>query len=196
MAIRQLLFDKGEEFDITNKATRIPSDKVLENMKNFLEDENTLIVKCGKSFWDVTAAPEIYEAGSEFRVEDLTSIDMKQMGKQTPPKPAFVENILQDPADNPLSALYHRTDEEEPEEEPEELERKTYYLRPKDIEALTILCHETRTEVSAMVREIFVRGIASIAEDIGYGDIYAEAEANLAKHGSTGKKKAFKRRTR
>lgn len=194
MAIRQLPFEKGEEFEIRSKANRVPSDEVLEHIKEHLADEKTLIVKCGKSFWDVSAWPEIYEAGDEFRVEGLTSIDRKQMGRPEPPKPAFVENILQDPADNPLTALYHRTDEDEAEEEPEVLERKTYYLRAKDVEALTILCHETRTEVSAMVREIFVRGIASISEDIGYGDIYAEAEANLAKHGSTGKKKSYKRK--
>lgn len=195
MAIRQLPFEKGEEFELRSKASRVPSDEVLEHIKEHLEDERTLIVKCGKSFWDVSAWPEIYEAGDEFHAEDLTSIDLKQMEKKEPPKPAFVENILQEPA-NPLTALYHRTDEEEPEEEPEELVRKTYYLRRKDVEALTILCHETRTEVSAMVREIFERGISSIAEDISYGDIYAEAEANMAKHSSVSKKKAFKRRTR
>ena len=195
MAIRQLPFDKGEEFELRSKATRVPNDEIGENLKKYLEDEQRLIVKCGKSFWDVSSWPEIYEAGDEFRVEDLTSIDRKQMEKQDPPKPAFVENLLQEPR-NPLAELYHRTDEEEVEEEPETLERKTYYLRPKDIEALTILCHETRTEVSAMVREIFERGISSIAEDIGHEGIYAEAEANLAKHGSTGKKKSFKRKSK
>ena len=196
MAIRQLPFEKGEEFEIRNKASRVPNDEVGENMKALLQDEQRLIVKCGKSFWDVSAWPDIFEAGDEFRVEDLTSIDRKQMEKKDPPKPAFVENILQESSNNPLSALYHRTDEEDVEEEPEKLERKTYFLRAKDVEALTLICHETRTEISAMVREIFERGIASIAEDIGYGDVYAEAEANLAKHGSTGKKKSFRKKVK
>lgn len=196
MAIRQLPFDKGQDFDITNKAARIRSDEVLANMENYLKDEKTLVVKCGKSFWDVTAVPEIYEAGEEFQVDNLTDIDRKQMGKQEPPKPAFVDTILQDPKANPLTALYHKTDEEEVEEEPPQLDRKTYYLYPRDVEALRILCHETHTEVSAMVREIFARGIPSIAEEIGKEDIYAEAEANLAKNGTTAKKKAFNRRSK
>ena len=69
--------------------------------------------------------------------------------------------------------------------------RKTYYLRPKDVEALTILCHFTRVEVSAMVREVFERGLTSIANELEYGDLYAEAEENLS-NGILGKKKAFK----
>ena len=195
MAIRQLPFDKGEEFEIRNKANRVPNDEIGENLKQYLEDEKRLFVKCGKSFWDVSAWPEIYEAGDEFRVEDLTSIDKKQMEKQTPPKPAFVDNILQEPA-SPLSALYHRTDDGETEGEPVQYDRKTYYLYPRQVEALRILCHETNMEVSAMVREIFERGIPSIAEEIGHDDIFAEADANLAKHGTTGRKKAFNRRTK
>ena len=195
MAIRQLPFEKGEEFEIRGKANRVPSDEVLEHLKEHLEDEKTLIVKCGKSFWDVSAFPEIFEAGDEFREEGLTSIDLKQMEKKEPPKPAFVDNILQEPT-NPLTALYHRTDEEEVEEEPQQWDRKTYYLYPRDVEALRILCHETNTEVSAMVREIFARGIPSIAEEIGHDDIYAEADHNLAKNGTTAKKKSFKPRAR
>lgn len=195
MAIRQLPFDKGEAFEIRSKANRVPNDEIGENLKHYLEDEKRLIVKCGKSYWDVSAWPEIYEAGDEFRVEDLTSIDKKQMGKQAPPKPAFVDNILQEPA-SPLAALYHRTDVDEAEEEHVEYDRKTYYLFQRQVEALRILCHETNMEVSAMAREIFERGIPSIAEEIGHDDIFAEAEANLAKHGTTGRKKTFNRKTR
>lgn len=195
MAIRKLLFEEGEKFELRSKTTRVPNDEILENMQQYLQDEGRLIVKCGKSFWDVSAYPEIYEAGEEFHEEDLTSIDKKQMEKKEAPKPAFVENLINQPADNPLAALYHKTEEEE-EPEPEVLDRKTYYLRQKDVEALRILCYETNTEVSAMVREIFARGIPDIAAEIGYGDVYAEAEANLAKYNSTKKKKTFAKKAK
>lgn len=191
MAIRQLLFDIGENLGIRQKGNRLIESDVLENLKKNLESKEQLIVKCGKSFWDVTAYPEIFEEGTEFTVDDLTSIDRKQMAKKEPPKPAFED----DATSNPLAALYHKTDEEEEDEEPERLERRTYYLRPKDIEALTILCHETRVELSAMVREIFERGIGSIAEELECGDIYARAESNLA-NGVKGKKKSLKKALR
>ena len=191
MAIRQLPYETGEELGIRQKGNRLPENEILENLEHNLQSEDSLIVKCGKSFWDVTFHPEIFEKGEEFIVESLTATDLKQMKKPKAPTPAFKAPAQEEV--NPMSILFHKTDEEEDdEEETEILERKTYYLRPKDIEALTILCHETRVEVSAMVREIFERGINSIAAEMEYGDVYAKAEENLAK-GVGSKKKSFKK---
>ena len=190
MAIKQLHFDRGEELGIRQKGNRLVESEVMENLKQNLEKEDVLIVKCGKSFWDVTAYPEIFEEGDEFRVEDLTATDRKQLEKAKKPEPAFKE------AENPMSALFHRTDIEEKEEETEQLERKTYYLRPKDVEALTIIQHETRVQVSAIVREALERGLNSIADEIGYNELYAQAEINLSQKGFTGKKKSFKNITK
>lgn len=189
MAIKQLPFEKGEELGVRHKGNRLIESEIMENLKNNLVREDLLIIKCGKSFWDVTAYPEIFNEGDEFRVEDLTETDKKQLGQVKAPEPAYK---APETTDNPMAMLFHRTDTEDGEQEKEEYLRKTYYLRPKDVEALTILCHWTRVEVSAMVREVFERGLKSIADEIEYGDLYAEAEENLSK-GILGKKKSFKR---
>lgn len=188
MAIKQLPFEKGENFGIRQKGHRIPSEAVMENIKDNLVND-TLIVKCGKSFWDVSAYPEIFASGDEFRVEDLTSIDRKQMNKPEPPKPAFVEALVGDSKKNPMSMLFHKTDVQEPE--PVQYVRKTHYFEPRQIEALTLLCHKTRLEVSAMMRAITDAGIEVLAEKLGYGDILAEADENLANIGHVGKKKSL-----
>lgn len=192
MAIKQLPYEIGEELGIRQKGNRIPENEILENLEHNLQSEESLIVKCGKSFWDVTFHPEIFEKGEEFTPENLTATDLKQMEKPKIPTPAFK---APEQEVNPMSILFHKTEDAGEEEEQERLERKTYYLRPKDIEALTILCHETRVEVSAMVREIFERGINSIAEEFEYGDVYAQAEENIAK-GVGSKKKSFKKITK
>lgn len=189
MAIKQLPFEKGEELLIRQKGNRLIESEIMENLKHNLIREDLLILKCGKSFWDVTAYPEIFDEGDEFRVEDLTDTDKKQLGKVEAPEPAFKTTT---PVENPMSMLFHRTDMENNKKEKDSLLRKTYYLRPKDVEALTILCHYTRVEVSAMVREIFERGLTSIADEVGYGNLYGEAEENLA-NGIIGKKKSFKK---
>lgn len=189
MAIKQLPFEKGEKFGIRQKGHRIPSEEVMENIKHNLENE-TLIVKCGKSFWDVTAYPEIFEEGDEFRVEDLTSIDRKQMERPEPPKPAFEGTGATGSKSNPMSMLFHKTETSTPE--PVTLVRKTHYFEPKQVEAVRILCHLENMEVSAMMREIVVRGVNSIAKEFGHGDVFAEAEANLAKVGRVGKKKSLR----
>ena len=192
MAIKQLPFEVGEELGIRQKGNRLPESEILENLKNNLERQDVLIVKCGKSFWDVTAYPEIFEEGEEFTVENLTATDLKQMEKPKMPTPAFKSPVQEK---NPMSILFHKTEQEEEEEGQEMLVRKTYYLRLTDIEALTILCHETRVEVSAMVREIFERGINSIADELEYGDVYAQAKENIA-NGVGSKKKSFKKALR
>lgn len=186
MAIKQLPFEQGEELLVRQKGNRLIESEIMENLKYNLERDDVLILKCGKSFWDVTAYPEIFEAGDEFRVEDLTETDKKQMGQVAKPEPVYKAPYT---SDNPMSMLFHRTDTED--EGKEKYLRKTYYLRPKDVEALTILCHYTRVEVSAMVRETFERGLQSIANEIGYEDLYAEAEENLYR-GVVRKKKSFK----
>lgn len=195
MAIRQLPFELGDELGIRQKGTRVPDDEILENLEHNLQSEESLIVKCGKSFWDVTFHPEIFDKGEEFTAENLTATDLKQMEKGKTPTPAF-KSTAQDEVPNPMSILFHKTEEVEGEEEEQErFERKTYYLRLADIEALTILCHETRVEVSAMVREIFERGIKSIADEMKYGDVYAQAKENIA-NGVGSKKKSFKKALR
>lgn len=192
MAIKQLPYEAGEELGIRQKGNRIPENEILENLEHILQSEDFHIVKCGKSFWDVTAHPEIFEKGEEFSAESLTATDLKQMEKPKVPAQVFKSPVQET---SPMSILFHKTEEDEEEEETEILERKTYYLRLKDIEALTILCHTTRVEVSAMVREIFERGINSIAEEMNYGDVYAQAEENLA-NGVGSKKKSFKKARR
>lgn len=221
MAIRQLPFEKGEEFGIRNKAAKFSQKEtadMLENIKNYLERKDILIVKSGRSYYDVTAYPEIFEEGDEFRVEDLTAIDRKQMSAPEPPKPAFEEPLVVEEKVNPLAELYHRTDEEEtvdPQELLKALDRKTYYLHKVQIEELAVLCHEMRVETSAMVREIFDRGIRSIADgekfedgvksfdpeqqfkskqgDVGFDALYEEAKENLLKKGFTVRQNSFRK---
>lgn len=191
MAIKKLSFERGEELDIRTKGKRLDPADVLENMKQYLERQDALIVRCGKSFYDVTDYPEVFEEGEEFREDEMTSIDVKQMQRPAAPRPAYQDPAKEQKAQNPLADLYHRTDKPENTEVAEKLVRKTYYLRPVDAEVLTILCHETRVEISAMAREALARGMRSIAEEIGFEDIYAEAEQSLAKTGFVGKKKSF-----
>lgn len=190
MAIRKLVWEKGVALGIREKAEKVDDELVLKYLKDNLENPEQLILKCGRSFWDVTHSPELFEEGEEFTPDDLTAIDYKQLKSVEPPAPAFKEE--QAPAsEDRMNLLFQKTEKEEEEEE-ETLVRKTYYLRTKDVEALTILCHETRLEVSAMVREVFWRGLTSIANEIEYGDVYAEAENNLSQKGFVGKKKSFK----
>lgn len=190
MAIRKLTYDKGDALGIHEKGEKLDAALVLKYLDDNLQNEEQLIVKCGKSFWDVTNAPEIFEAGEEFTPEDLTAIDEKQYGKTDAAKPAFAKTPEEEKEDR-LNLLFQKTDKE-PEETPEKWVRKTYYLREKDVEALSIMCHVNSIEVSAMVREVFERGLTSIADEIEYGDVYAEAEENIAKRGFAGKKKALK----
>lgn len=197
MAIRQLTFEQGQRLEVKNKASRFAPDEVLEKMDEYLRDEKTLIIKCGKSFWNVTAYPEIFEQGEEFDPKGLTSIDLKQMQKPTPPKPAYEENPNEDTKRNLMRQLFHKSDEVNSEDETQEEEskkrvRKTYYLNEIDVEALAILCYYLGVEVSAMVREIFERGLTSIAEEIEYPDLFEEAKRNLDRRGSL-KNKSFKK---
>lgn len=190
MAIKKLSYDKGEELEIRTKGTRIAPNEILDNMKQYLVRPDILIVHCGKSYYDVTNHPEIYKEGSDFRPESLTSIDIKQMEKPVAPRPAYQQGAA---AENPLTMLYHKTDAEDTKVEKEKLVRVSYYLRPTDVEALSIISYLSHVRLSAMVREIFERGIASIAEEKNFGDIYAAAEANLAERGFVGKKNAFEK---
>lgn len=191
MAIRKLNWEIGDSMGIREKAEKLSDELVLKYLEETMEHEEQLVLKCGKSFWDVTNAPELFEAGDEFDPSSLTEIDKKQLSEGPAPKQAF-QNEQSSIKEDPMSLLFRKTEKDE-ENEKEDYLRKTYYLRPKDVEALTILCHFTRVEVSAMVREVFERGLKSIANEIEYGDIYAEAEENLS-NGILGKKKSFKRK--
>lgn len=192
MAIKKLDFNRGEELELRKKAPRIPSNEVLDNMDEMLNDESRLILQCGKSYWDVSAFPEIFAEGEDFDPESLTSIDLKQMSKQEPPKPAF-GNVTEGAANDMLTELYHRTDEDEEEEEEELLVRKTYYLRPLDVEALRLLCFHMEEEVSVMVREIFEKGIDFIGLENNLVDLYKEAETNLQNRPARKKRRTKKR---
>ena len=117
MAIKQLPYEAGEELGIRQKGNRIPENEILENLEHILQSEDFHIVKCGKSFWDVTAYPEIFEKGEEFSAESLTATDLKQMEKPKVPAQAFKAPAPEEI--NPMSILFHKTDEVEEEEETE-----------------------------------------------------------------------------
>lgn len=193
MAIKKMTWEKGQALGIREKGEKLPDDLVLKYLDENMQNPEQLILKCGKSFWDVTNAPMLFDEGEDFDPSELTSIDKKQLSEKATAVPAFQDEPDNTEADR-MNLLFRRTEDEEPEEA-DTLERKTYYFRSKDIEALTILCHETRVEMSAMAREIFERGIKSIADEFGYGDVYARAEANIA-NGLTGRKKSFKKALR
>ena len=188
MAIKKLTFTRGEELGIRTKGKRLDPADVLENMKQYLEQTDKLIIRCGKSFYDITDHPEIFEEGEEFREEEMTSIDKKQMQRPAEAKPAYQDDTAEKKAENPLADLYHRTDEPENKKAEETLIRRTYIFRPTDIEAVRLLNHELGGEISALVREALARGLNSIAEEIGSGDIYARAEQSLAKRAMLGEK--------
>lgn len=192
MAIRTLKYEIGDEMGIQAKAEKLDSALVIKYLDDNMAQDEQLILKCGRSFWDVTKVPEFFyhEASEEFNPDELTSIDKRQLSETPAPKQAFQAEPVQ-PKEDPMSLLFRKTENDQKTEKAELL-RKTYYLRPKDVEALTILCHFTRVEVSAMVREVFERGLTSIANEIEYGDLYGEAEENLA-NGILGKKKSFRR---
>lgn len=191
MAIRKLSWEIGDSMGIRERGEKLADDLVLKYLDDVAAHEEQLVVKCGKSFWDVTNAPEIFERGEEFDPNSVTEIDRAQMGAPTQPKPAF-QTAQPAVADDPMKLLFQKTEPNETDDKPEKLERKTYFLRPTQIEALAILCHNERVEVSVMVREIFDRGMASIAEQLGYDDLFAEAESNIARRGTPGKSKTFK----
>ena len=193
MAIRSLIWEKGLELGIREKAEKLDDELVLKYLEENMQNPEQLILKCGRSYWDVTNCSELFDAGEEFTPEALTKIDYKQLTAVEPPTPVFKEEPEEskNTDEERMNLLFQKTEEDENEEE--EFVRKTYYIRTKDAEALTILHHMTRVAVSALAREAFERGLTSIANEIGCDDLYERAEENLKKtKGFTGKKKSFK----
>ena len=178
MAIKQLDYNKGEELNIRSYP-RLQSAEILEKINETIERTDMLIVKCGKSFWDVTKAPEIFEQADEFNPESLTGIEKKEMQKSNAPAPAYEDNYTLE--DDPMNLLFHRT-----EEEPEYV-RKTYYLTPTQVEWLRLLCFHRHEEVSEMVRQIFDCALPILSE--AYGDLGAQAANNVSQNPPKTKKR-------
>lgn len=171
MSIRQMSFDEGESLKI-RECLKLPPNTSIEELKKHAENQEILIVKSGKSYFNVTAKPEIYDQAKEFDISSLTGIDKRDM-QQTDATPAFPEKQDIDP----MSMLYQNTSQTD-EEEYEEYERKTYYLRLEQIEVLKILCFKENKDVSELVRELFDIAIEKKSEEHDY-DFQAEAAQRL-----------------
>lgn len=171
MGIRQLTFEKGEELNI-RECMKLPKNTSIETLQEYANKADAMIVKSGKSYFDVAARPEIYEAAEEFDLSSLTPIDQREM-RRTEITPAFDESVENDP----MAMLYQNTSQPE-EEEYEEYERKTYYLRPNQIEALRLICFKQVKDVSEAVRDLLDAAIAAKGEEFGV-DFLAEADKNL-----------------
>lgn len=155
MAIRKLEFTKGEELNIRS-FTRIENKMIFENLNGLMENKEQLIVKCGKSFWDVTGSAEIFEQAEEFNPGELTGIEQKEMQQTAAPAHAYSEKP--EKAADPMSMLYQKTEEEE--EEPEYVVRKTYYMSELVVEIIEVYRYAYGTEVSETVRELILDGAA------------------------------------
>lgn len=165
-------FEEGQAVNI-RECPKLPTkDTTIEELKKFAQDENFLIVKSGKSYFDVTKRPEIFEqAHDDFDIDLLTKIDQREL-RQAEIMPAFNEPIDNDP----MSLLFQNTSEEE--EVYEEYDRKTYYLRLDQVETIRQLCFKEHADVSEMIRELLDMAIAQKSEQHGY-DYRAESERNL-----------------
>lgn len=174
MSIRQMSFEEGQALNI-RECQRIPSkNTTIDELKDYAVREDMLVVKSGTSYFDVTAKPEIFEAAHEFDIDSLTNMDRRDL-KQTELEPAFSSENNADA--DPMAALFRNTSQDE-EEEYEEYERKTYYLRSVQVEALRLLCFHEHKDVSEMVRELLDTAITEYGKR-HFEDIYAEAEKNL-----------------
>ena len=170
MAIRKMEFAKGEELNIRS-FSRMETKLVFENINKLSADPQQLIVKCGKSYWDVTVSPEIFAQAEEFDPGELTEIEKREM-KQTAPHVHAYDG--QNNASDPMSMLYQKTEEEE---EPEYVTRKTFYLTDVVLEVIEAYRYANKMEVSETVRELILRGAPE--------EILAEAEKNAAVARST-----------
>lgn len=173
MSIRQMSYEEGQALNIRECPKLQPKDTIVDELKKLSEDPNIKIVKSGKSYFDVTSKPEIFDAAhDDFKLEELTKIDQRDL-RQTNVTPAFAE----EPTDaDPMSLLFKNTSQED--DEGEELERKTYYLRADQIEALRIISFKEHKDVSEAVRDFFDIAIATKSEQHGT-NFRTEAEQNL-----------------
>ena len=188
MAIRQLTYEEGEDYGIRQKGRRLPNDDVIENINLFL-DNDALIVKCGRSFWDVSSYPEVFLAGDVYYADGAFSSNICQDVVREPI--AQGSEVLNDGehVDEPLPAQVPFTDFIVSKGVNDSLfVRGTYYLKKEQIEAMRILSYGENVQISALAREIFDRGLMSIAEEFSYPNLFEDAKANL-KRGENRKKR-------
>ncbi|MBQ8248158.1 MAG: hypothetical protein IJZ42_13600 [Lachnospiraceae bacterium] len=181
MAIRKMEFVKGDELNIRS-FPRIENKVIYENLDKLMEDETQLIVKSGKSYWDVTQNPEIFKQAEEFNPNELTGIEKKEMQQATAPVHAYSEQP-EAPID-PMSMLYQKTEEEE--EEPEYVVRKTYYMSELAVEVIDAYRYVNKTEISEAVRELIINGAPP--------EILEKAKKNLEMHQASRKKSITKKK--
>lgn len=185
MAIRKMEFTKGDELNIRS-FPRIENKYITENLEDLRKNETALIVKCGKSFWDVSEKPEIFEQAEEFDPEELTGIEKKEMQQAaaSPLAHAYEDRKESEQEDNdPMSMLYQKTEEEEVQIE--YLSRKTFYANPVILAIIDTYCFRNRTDVSEAIRELILRGTPE--------DIVEEAQKRAAEYLKTAPKKTRKK---
>lgn len=181
-------FEEGQALNIRACPKLPPKNTTIEELKKLAADENIKIVKSGKSYFDVTTKPEIFEqAHDDFKLDELTKIDQRDL-RQSEITPAFTESEDADP----MAALFKNTSQEE-EEQIEEYERKTYYLRPDQIVSLDHLRLLEGKDVSEMIRELIDIGIAEKSTARGV-DFRAEAEKILLEQPRRPKKRRVKKK--
>lgn len=189
MAIRKMEFTQGEELNIRS-CPRIETKYILENIDDLLKQEGTLIVKCGKSFWDVTNNRDIYNQAEEFDPQELTGIEKKEM-QLAATSPLAHAYDGKDPAQDPMSMLYQKT-EDDTEIEEEHVTRKTFYATDLVLSVIDTYRFRNGTEVSEAIRELILRGTPE--------DIMDEAKKVLEARAKNGQRiagmKAKKRKNR
>ena len=189
MSIRQMLFEEGQELNIRECPKLQPRDTTVEALQKLMDDETVKIVKSGKSYYDVSSKPEIFDAArDDFSLESLTKVDQRDL-RHSEMKPAFQDENTSNP--DPMAALFQKTESDE-EEPAEEYERKTYYLRLDQIEALKALRFKEDRDVSAIVRELFDIAIAQKSLEHNF-DFRADAEQRLLANPRKPKKRSKKR---
>lgn len=174
MSIRQMSFEEGQELNIRECPKLQPKNTTIEELKKLSEDETIKIVKSGKSYFDVTARPEIFNAAhDDFKLDELTKIEQRDL-RQTDVTPAFAEEKVDV---DPMALLFQNTSR--PEKEPAEpMKRATYYLRQDQLEALRLIRFKEVKDVSYVVRELLDIAIAEKSREHGT-DFKEEAEQNL-----------------
>lgn len=187
MSIRELSFDEGQSLNIRECPKLPPNQTTLNALKDYETRKDILIVKSGRSYHDVTSKPDIFNQARPFDLGSLTAIEQKEL-QQKEVTPAFSEDKDADP----MAVLFKNTAQEEDEEEYEEYERKTYYLRLDHIESLRRLGFVEQRDVSDLVRELLDIGIASKSVEHNT-DFRKEAEEHVLTQPRKPKKRKKKR---
>lgn len=189
MSIRQMSFEEGQALNIQECPRLAPKDTTFEELEKLANDNIFLIVKSGKSYYDVTKKPEIFEqAHDDFNLGSLTKMDQRDL-RRTELAPAFDEPIQ--PDTDPMALLFKNTTPQD-EEGVDELERKTYYLRLDQIETLRTICFKEDKDVSQVVRELLDIGITQKSELHGF-DFKTDSEQKILTKPRKPKRKNRKR---